>query len=402
LINRLLAAFGYERRSLAQPSSDLLALLGVHPTASGIWVSPETALRSPTCLACITSIAQTIGSLPLHLFRRAEAGGRERDRSHPAARLLAGDWAPWSSGVETRTALMVDALLYGHAFGQLVRVNGESAEIHRLSPHAVAVEYDEATTEPSFRIHQARGDDRIVPWQDMLYLATPGSAPGRLLNLTRLAREGIALELVMELHEARLFGSGARPSGVLKVPGQLSQQAGDRLRQSWDSAHGGGANSGRTAILESGTEFEALQFSSVDTQFAELRRLAIQQIASAYRVPLPLVGDLTRAVFTNVTELNRQYVQLTLLPWAEALKAALERVLLAPEERGDIYIELVFEDLLRGDIKTRADALRLAVGGAWLTANEARRGEDLPAIAGGDELILQAGQQAGSAADAAA
>ena len=37
-----------ETRSLAYPSPDMLALFGAPPTAAGIAVGPETAMRSPT------------------------------------------------------------------------------------------------------------------------------------------------------------------------------------------------------------------------------------------------------------------------------------------------------------------------------------------------------------------
>jgi phage portal protein BeeE len=76
-------------------------------------------------------------------------------------------------------------------------------------------------------------------------------------------------------------------------------------------------------------------------------------------------------------------------------------VLLAPEEREQLFLEFRVEDLLRGDIKSRFEAYRQAVGSSFMTANEARRLEDLPPIADADALVMQAGQTSGSTADAA-
>jgi HK97 family phage portal protein len=401
LINRIARFLGYERRSLAQPSSDLFALLGVHPTASGISVSPETALRSPTVLACVRLLSEVTATLPLLLYRRGPDGSRERDRDHPVARLLAGFWTPWQSAFAARSALMADALLHGEAFAQTVTVNGTPVELHRLPPYSVSVETDDITLEPSYRLHLRAGGDRVLPWSQVVHLVTPGATPDRQLSIVKAAREAIAVDLVMHQHQSRLFGAGARPSGVLEVPGQLSPQAADRLRQSWNSAHSGADNAGKTAILEAGTKFTPLQLTSVDAQLLELRRLAVEDIARAFRLPVTLIGVMERATWRNSEEMSLQFLSYTLLPWLEAWTSALTRVLLAPEEREELFLEFKTEELLKGDIKTRFEAYRLAAGGAWMTRNEIRQAENDPPIDGLDEMILQAGQQAGSGTDAA-
>lgn len=381
------------RSSLASPSPELLALFGAVPTAAGISVGPETALRSPTTLAACRVIYETIGGLPFHLHRRGPDGSRERDGSHPAALLLAGDWTPWAGGAETRAALQLDALIHGAGYGLVVRAGNRPVEIHRLDP--VTVTRDTSGPEPVFRVG---GDDgpRVYSWQDILYLPTPGSAGNRLVNLVQLAREAIALDLVMAQHQAGLFANGARPAGIFKYGKTLAPEVVKRLRESFNSAHAGGANGGKTLILEDGMDFAPLQFSSVDLQFLELRRFVIEEIARVFKVPGTLIGDLDRATWRNVEELMRQFVQTCLMPWAEIWQSALERALLTPAERGDYFIEAVFDDLLRGDLAARFTAYRQACGGAWLSRNEIRRMDNLPPIAGADELLKQAGQDDGA------
>ena len=378
-----------ESRGLSAPSPDLLALFGAVPTAAGVSVSAEAALRSPTTLAAVRVIAETMGGLPLHLYRRGPGGSRERDGDHPAARLLSGDWAPWAGSVEARTALQFDALLHGAGYALIVRVGGQVRELHRLDPRNVAA--DTTGAEPRFKVRED-GVERLVDWRDVLRIATPGSTFDRTICLVNLAREAIALDLLMAEHQARLFSNGARPSGVFKYGKTLGAEATERLRRSFEAAHAGGANGGRTLILEDGMDFDALQFSSTDSQFLELRRFVIQEIARAFKVPGTLIGDLERATWRNVEELMRQFVQTCLMPWAEAWQTSLERTLLTPEERRKYFIEAVFDDLLRGDLSARFTAYRQAAGGLWLTPNEIRALDNRPPIDGGDELIRQAGQ----------
>ncbi len=322
------------RSTLATPSPELLALFGAPVTAAGKPVSPVTALRSPTTLAAVRAISESVGSLPLHVYRRGADGSRERDGAHPAARILAGDWCPWAGGVETRTAMQLDALLHGAAYGLIIRTASAPREIHRLDPRDVTL--DTSGAEPRFKVRQD-GVERSRDWRDILYIPTPGSAFGRPICLTALAREAIGLDLVMAEHQARLFSNGARPSGVFKYGNTLGPEALKRLRDRFGSAHMGGENGGNTLFLEDGMTFEATQFSSTDAQFLELRRLVIEEIARVYKVPSTLIGDFSRAVWRNVEELQRQFVQTCLMPWVEVWQSALERALLTPEERRSYF-----------------------------------------------------------------
>jgi phage portal protein BeeE len=98
----------------------------------------------------------------------------------------------------------------------------------------------------------------------------------------------------MERHAARLFGRGARPSGLLYFPQRLGVDTATRTRASWQAAHAG-ENSGATAVLEEGGEFQALTLSSVDSQFLELWQHATLEICRVFRVPPHLVFELGRA-----------------------------------------------------------------------------------------------------------
>lgn len=389
-LDSALHLIGLERRD-HRPSNwtpELAALFGATPTAAGVSVTAETAMQSPTFCAAVRVIAETIGAMPIHIFEKGPDGARDRVSDHPAADLIGNDWSPWEGGADTRTALQVDCILHGEAFARVLRVGNRPKEIHRLDPRSVTV--DRSGSEPVFKVKSGSTVEN-VDWRQILYLATPGSAPGRPMCLLHLLREAIGLDLVMARHQSRVFSNGARPSGVLKAgPNKVSPEQLAFLRKQF--AEHGGDSSGGTLILEDGFDFTQLQFSSVDLQFLELRRLAGQDIARGLKVPATLVGDFDRAVWKNVEELQRQFLTMTLLPWIERWTSALSRVLLTPDERQSMYLEFVVEDLLRGDITARFTAYRQAAGGAFLTPNEIRGLENRPPIEGGDKLILQAGQ----------
>ena len=165
--------------------------------------------------------------------------------------------------------------------------------------------------------------------------------------------------MAMEEHAANLFSRGGRPSGVLKSAKKLAEETAKRLKASWNGAHGG-SNSGGTAILEDGVEFEALTFNSVDLQFQELRAFQVTEIARALRVPPTLLQDFGRATWGNATEMSQNFLTFTVMPWTKLWQGAISR-LLSTEEQATYFPEFLVDDLVKADIAARFTAYAQAV-----------------------------------------
>lgn len=170
-------------------------------------------------------------------------------------------------------------------------------------------------------------------WRDIIHVTSPLSVNGNTGVAPIVhAREAIGLALVLEQYAARLFGNGARPSGILSFENKLDAATSARMRDSWNAAHAS-AGSGRTAILEMGAKFQQLALASTDAQFLETRQLAVVEIARAFGVSPVMVGDASRATWSNSEEYNRQLLTYTLAPWLRGFEAAYRRVMLSSEER---------------------------------------------------------------------
>ncbi len=374
--------FHRETRAITEDRYSWLVL----PTAAGVSVNADTALKSPTCLACVRVISEAVAQLPVHVYQRLEGSEKQRAPDHPAWRLLHDRPNPWTSSFEFRRQLMVDAMLHGAGYAAVIRTRGQIRELHRLPPAAVTVELDENTGEPSYRFRQSTGGDVSYGWADIIHIPGVPKIDGKSDAITHLIREAIAVDIAMAEHQARLFGNGARPAGILKVPGRLNEDAISRIRESWNNQHGGGANSGKTAVLESGVEFQPIALSSTDAQFLELRRFAVADIARGFRVPLIFAGDLERATWRNVEQLGQHFLTFALMPWLKVWEAALTRAVLADDEQESHFVEFLIDDLVRADIAARFEAFNKAVGGPWMTANEVRAADNRAPIEGGDVL----------------
>lgn len=266
--------------------------------------------------------------------------------------------------------------------------DGSIVELVQLPSPAVAVESDARTMEPRYTVTAADGARSTYDRGEILHLKNLSTGGHAGLSPIHLAREAIGLSLSMEEHAARLFGSGARPAGVLKTAKALGAETLKRLRESFSAAHAGGPNSGRTLVLEDGLDFQPLQFNSVDLQFLEMRRYQVAEIARVFRVPLHMLGDLERATFSNVEHLGRQFLSFTLLPHLKNWEGAIRRSLLLPEERAEYFAEFLVDDLVRADLAARFEAYAKAITNGILSPNEARALENRPGYPGGDRFSL--------------
>ena len=376
-----------QRASLAYPDASLLEIFGVIPSAAGVTVSPASAIRVPAVSAGVKAIAEAAAGLPLHAYRKAADGSRDRDTAHPATRLLNGDANPWTRGQQLRETITADAITYGNGYAHVLRDSaGEPRELHRIHPNGVTIEVDDLTHEPRYRLSATTGD-RILPFGDVLHLRAPSPTSSDLVGVSPLtqAKDAIGLLIVLQQHANQLFANGGRPSGILSFPDKLGADVAARIKASWQAATSG-SNAGRTAVLEQNGRFEALSFKSTDAQFVELWALSLTEIARVLRVPPVLLMDYSRQTWANAEVGGQQFLTYSLSPWLARWEAGATLKLIAPDDRDAVFVEHLTDSLLRSDFATRATAYAQYRAMGVMTANEVRAGLNLPPMPGGDTL----------------
>lgn len=261
------------------------------------------------------------------------------------------------------------------------------SEPFTLLPGSYSVLYDLATGEPTYRLSQG---NRILPLDEVINPRVFGGPFGK--SPLTLAREAVGLCLLMEQHAARLFARGGRPSGILRVGGKLSPKATEDLRTAWQSAHGG-SESGKTAVLQDGTEWQQISLTSVDAQFLELRQFQILEIARAFRVSPHLLFELGRVTYANIESLGREFLVFCLQPIHRTWESALTRALLTPDERTQYAIEFREDDLTQGNIVDRATAYSSLISSRIINPNEARAWEGCLPTKAATNLVIQTPRQ---------
>ena len=360
---------------------------------TGKTISPDNAMESPTVYACVRLISQTLARMPWQVLRQSE-NGLSNDVTHPVYSLLNGEANEDMTSFVFREAQISDCLLYGNSFGFISRnPAGTPVAIERLRPDLVYLMRD-GQNQPFYKYWSGKADEkapeeikqRTFRPYDILHIVGP-SADG-LLGEPAIHRMRDLIGMEMELQEwtSRFLAGNCRPAGVLSMPGRLSAEGANRLREAFNRVHSGAQGAGKIAILEEGLKFEAISTNAKDSDLDSMKKFVRQQIAAAFNVPSHRVGDNDGVSYSSAEQANAVFVQSTLAGWAARLEQEVNRKLL---KRGDdVTTRISFDDLLRGDMSTRFSAYAVAVTNGILTPNEIREREGLPAVEGGESIRL--------------
>ncbi|EFD1209681.1 phage portal protein, partial [Escherichia coli] len=102
------------------------------------------------------------------------------------------------------------------------------------------------------------------------------------------------------------FRNGGRPSGVIEIPGSITEENAKKLKSNWDSGYTG-ENAGKTAILSNGAKYNPTTFSPVDAQTVEQLKMTAEIVCSVFRVPAYKIGVGQPPSSDNVEALEQQY-----------------------------------------------------------------------------------------------
>ncbi|HHY92910.1 MAG TPA: phage portal protein, partial [Firmicutes bacterium] len=364
-----------ERATLRDPDGwrDFLGLT----TAAGVTVTPDSALGHPAVLGACRLLAELTASLPLLVYERT-ADGRRRAENHPVYRLLHEAPNPQQTPFTWKEELALHLLLYGNAYVLVGWAeNGSPAALWPLHPSRVQTDIQPSGT-VLYKVTTRQGQPVTYTPDDILHI--PLLALDGLVGRSpiQLARESIGAALAAEAHAAGYFGNAATPSGVLKVPGRLAEEAALRLKKSWQQAYGQGKAG--TAVLEDGIEFQPIAGTGQEAQLIESRQFAMRALAAALRIPPHLLDPTARGTYANVETQSLEFLTFSLQPFLTRLEEALTLKLFTPAERRRYFVEFLTDGLLRVDTRTRYQAYQVAIQSGFMTANEARQRENLPPL----------------------
>lgn len=362
----------------------------------------STALSLSATWACVNLISGTISSLPLMVYRTVN-GERSVARDHPLYRLLHDTPNYDQTAVDFLEFISASVELQGNAYAEKKMTDrGVVIAIVPIRPDIVTVR---RTPSGKLLYVWKDGNTRNEILEDrMLHIRGFGGGPlGGASTLSSCAST-FAGAMSVERASSAMFRNGARPSGVLSTEKALTKEQRTIAEQLLQEKFVGAMNDGRPMVLDNGVQWQQLTMKSTDAEMLESRKFSVEEIARVFGVPPHMIGHTSGSTSwgTGLEQQTLGFQKFTLRRRLKRIEQAMEKQLLSVQDRiNGITIEFNLEGLLRGDSAARSGFYQSALTNGWMTINEVRALENMPAVEGGsvprmqmqNVPITEAGQQ---------
>lgn len=359
----------------------LYSLLGGGSQAwSGETVSLETALNHSVVWACYRIISESIGFIPAVVIQEAADGQVQPAKKHPMYRAM--DLAPNDEmTAQTLTETMTGhCVMTGDAFAYIERRSGTGAAVKlwMLQPSQVQVDRDKPGR-LVYVIKDPAGLEKtytVIPGipHDILHIRGLSWNGLRGHSVLTMARQSIGSAIAAERNVGRLWATGGRKPYRLELTQKFKTDAEfEKFRSDWEAVY---SEPNKVPILEPWLKLEEMGMSMKDAQMLESRQFSIPEICRWFSISPHLVGDLSRATFSNIEHLFLEFLQMTLQTWLNRWECEFWRCVLTDEEKNQgYYLRHNVDELLRGDFKTRMEGYASALQNGHMNIDEVRSAE---------------------------
>jgi HK97 family phage portal protein len=309
----------------------------------------------------------------------------------PISSLLNLSANPEMNSFRWKLMMCQQAIIHGNAYAEIERDTvGRPIALWPLRSDSMRLVRDSAGNlkyNYTANIYGSPSEPIILDPYDVFHLPNFHTKDGLVgQGIIAFGKEVLGISIATDSMAGGLFRNGGVPSGVLSHPGTLSDEAYDRLKQSWlDQV--GGKKMGATAVLEEGVKYEPVNFPPEAIQFLQSRQFGVLEIARFLGLPPTKLFDVVAAKYANVENSNLEVATDTLDSWATNLEMEADVKLLG-ERYGGRYTDIDLYDIFRGDMTTRATYFKAMMSIGAMTPNQIRAREGLSGYPDGDNYYI--------------
>jgi HK97 family phage portal protein len=352
---------------------------------------PYQSGECATVNACVNAYAQTIAQLPGAHYRKGPDGGQIEITTSALSRILRTP-----NSYQTRSDFMLnlvcDLLFRGNAYAWAERsARQDVTALHPIPAIGTTVLIDRESRAIFYGLAEnplAGELDYAIPQRDVLHVRCRTRPGYPLAGITPLAWAALSqsTNTAISASQAAFFAQASQPSGFLSSDQPLSGDQMTMLREAWQNRTQG-VSAGQVPILGGGLKFNQLTMTSQDSQLIEAFKMTVIDIARAFGVPLPIIGELENVKFNSIEQLISFWLSTGLGFLVEHIEVAFDKFFALPPGQ---FTEFDTDTLLRTAFADRIDGLTKAISGGLYSPNEARAREGLPNVEGGEEPRVQA------------
>ncbi|WP_423218638.1 phage portal protein [Staphylococcus saprophyticus] len=340
----------------------------------------NTLETNETIFSAITKLSNSMASLPLKLYENYKVVNNE------VSELLTISPNNSMSSFDFINQIETCRNEKGNAYVLIERdVFAQPEKLYLINPDVVQMAIENNSKELFYMIHAATGNELVVHNTDMLHFKhivasnmVQGVSPIDVLKNT--------MDFDNALREFNLAEMQKPESFILKYGTNVSKEKREDVLSDFKSFY---EENGGILFQEPGVEIDPLPKKYVSEDMVASENLTRERVANVFQLPAVFLNAKGGTNFTKNEELNRFYLQHTLLPIIKQYEEEFNRKLLTKNDRQKgQYFKFNVKSLLRADSATQAEVYFKAVRSGYYGINEIREWEDLPPVEGGDKPMI--------------
>lgn len=340
----------------------LRALLG------GSSITKKEALNIPSVKSCINFISDTVSMIPIKLYTEKN-GKADEVKNDNRVKLLNDDTGDTLDAVQFWRALITDYFLGKGGYAYINKHRNKVVSLHYVDEEQISINKN---VDPIFKDYDILVHGRKYYPHEFV----------KLLRNTKDGAEGVSIieenNLMLSVaynslvFEETLVKKGGNKKGFVKSAKKLTDTAIAALKEAWRKLYSN--NSDNVVILNEGLEFQEASNTSVEMQLNENKKSNADEICKIFNIPVNIInGTATSKEYTNAFKMG-------VMPVLRVIECALNRELLLEKEKGSFYFAFDTKEMLKGDLKERFEAYKVAIDSNFLQIDEVRFMENLPAL----------------------
>ena len=371
----------FERwRMISRPSIVNVTLSGDASTQVLNMTATELYRTQDNLRAVIDFLSNSIAQLPLKVYVRDGETERKRDRTSEAALLL---WRPndYMTQFEFIRGLVEEYFVYGAVYVWVVpsTMSASGWDLHIVPTNWVIGSEMATPYKPgTIRVHAKTGMTVDIPEDEFIQFKTysPGH-PGGFLSPISALRQTLLEQVEAGKFRRQLWRSSGRLNAQIIRPKDVSPWD-EKTKKAWVEAFreawgSGGSKAGSIPLMEDGMEIKPFQTSFKESEWSQSVVLSRESVAAAYGINPSLIWHSNTQTYASSKDNARALYAECLGPTIQMLQQRINAFLLPKiGAKPDTYVEFDIEEKLKWSFEERASILQSAVGGPWLTRDEAR------------------------------
>lgn len=361
-------------RLLLDAPAGWLGFLGVK-NWSGQQVTVDSTLQLSTAWACVRLISETIGTLPIEVYKKV-AGKKRLADSHPLQYLLSFSPNAESTPTVFWQACLASMLLRDGMYVEVKKdVTGKVTSMFFLVPDLLGARESDGRR---YYTDPITGIGRWIARNELWY--TPSFTTNGITGLapTQYGANVFGGAIAADKASAETFKSGMRASGIVTMDHVMKSEQREDVRKHTERA----VEDGGILVLEKGSSFTQLTMTPQDSQLLSTRQFNVEEICRWFRVPPFMVGhnDKASGYPASLEQQMKMFQQMVLAPWLVRIEQSMNKFLFNDADRGKFFCKFNLDALLRGDSAARAAYYKAGIGDGWMSRAEAREEEGLPPL----------------------